>query len=104
MSLALCLSCGNIKAGAFTECEKCGAQSTGNEDLDIQFSDWKLSIENIEFFSNIIQDISNICSNEKIVFWTFLAYISKEHNEILAVEVPSEYQEDVESLLSDIIK
>ncbi len=103
MSLALCLSCGNIKAGAFTECEKCGVSSTGNEDLDIQFSDWKLSTENIKSFSSIIQNISGVCSNEKIVFWTFLAYISKEHNEILEVEVPEEYQEDVESLLLNVL-
>jgi len=102
MSLALCLKCGNIKIGAFNECDKCGSPSTGNEDLDIQFSDWKLSVENIDFFSNIIQNISNMCSNKKIVFWTFLAYISKEHNEILEVEVPEEYQKDVESLLLNI--
>ena len=43
MSLALCLKCGNIKIGAFNECDKCGSSSTGNEDLDIQFSDCGLT-------------------------------------------------------------
>ena len=40
MTQALCLHCGEIKFGALCPCPQCQADSTGNVDLDIAFSDF----------------------------------------------------------------
>ena len=104
MSLALCLVCGNIKFGALCECVKCGAGTTRNTDLDILFSDWQMSEEFMEELSNIIIKINSIGNNKEVNFWAFLAYMSKEHSDILEINVPNEFRDDVNNLLSDFYK
>ena len=104
MSLALCLACGNIKFGALCECDECGAGSTGNTDLDILFSDWQMSEEFMEELSNIITKINSIGNSKEVNFWAFLAYMSKEHSDILEINVPNELRMDTSNLLSDFYK
>ena len=102
MSLALCLACGNIKFGALCECDECGAGSTGNTDLDILFSDWQMSEVFMEELSNIITKINSISNNKEVNLWAFLAYMSKEHPDILEVNVPNEFRMDANNLLLNL--
>ncbi len=86
MTDALCLSCGDIKFGAFLECESCSAGSTGNIDLDIVFTDHHYSIETLQEFGAVIKKIHTQSEDDNICYLTFIAYISENHPSILSIE------------------
>ena len=48
MTWALCLNCGEKKFGAICPCPSCQAESTGDINLDIAFSDHHMSVETIK--------------------------------------------------------
>lgn len=99
MSLALCFNCGNVKFGALCECDKCSIASTGNIELDILFSDWNFSEDNLTKFGNIVADIQQNTNNNSLAFWTFLKFISNEYPSILSIDLKENITKEVEELL-----
>lgn len=87
MTNALCVDCGNIKFGAFCKCDKCHAETTGNQFLDIIFSDHHYSVETLEQFAKAIKEIHAHCEDPVIQFWAFIHYISKNHLSVLRIDL-----------------
>jgi hypothetical protein len=102
MSLALCFNCGNVKFGALCECEECGTGSTGNVDLDILFSDWNYCEEVLEKFGNVIVQIHRHTDNQRLVFLTFLRFVSNEYPGIVNINVDGETLDEIEKILEKL--
>jgi hypothetical protein len=99
MTQALCLNCGAIKFGAFNPCPECKASSTGNQDLDIAFSDHFLSESTLKDFGSVIRQIREVCDDGKVRFWAFITYVSENHPTILTADVAPEMATRVHEVL-----
>jgi hypothetical protein len=102
MTIALCLNCGSTKIGALCPCPACQAGSTGNFQLDITFSDHRLSQHMLEQFGAVIKAIAGRTADPELRFWSFLEYVSRNHPDILSVELKPEAREQVEVVLSGL--
>src|ERR1043166_2953476 len=71
MTMALCLSCGSTKLGAFNPCSNCRAGPSGDKDLDILFSDHRMSARTIEQFGQVIRAIQGATADPEVRFWVF---------------------------------
>jgi hypothetical protein len=67
--------------------------------LDIAFSDHHLSHKTLNAFGAVIRAIGAATTDEAVRFWTFIAYISKNHPAILTARVPAEWAQRVDDLL-----
>ena len=83
MTWALCSYCGAIKFGALCKCPECGCGSSGNMDLDIQFSDHYLERSTLEGFGSIIKRIKDICDDNQTRALVFLYYVYKNYPKII---------------------
>ena len=99
MTEALCLNCGAIKFGAICPCEECGASSSGDVEIDITFSDHHISVDQLKRFGSIIRMIQSNCEDKETAAWSFIAYVSENHPEILEADVPSHLISDVNRAL-----
>jgi hypothetical protein len=68
--------------------------------LDILFSDHRMPVETLEEFGDVIREINKACDDDEAQFWTFIAYISQNHNELLSAVPPAELQPRVDRLLA----
>lgn len=103
MTIALCINCGEIKFGAFCLCDKCQVSSSGNQDLDIQFSDHCLAIDTLEEFGSVIKMIQTLCDDANTRYWIFIYYVSKHHPTILKVDLKPDMEARVTELLGDVV-
>lgn len=90
MTMALCFNCGHAKFGALCPCEKCEVGSTGDINLDIAFSDHRMTLETIQSFGEVIKSIRSVCDDDELRFWVFLRYISQRHSNILTIQQTEE--------------
>ncbi len=102
MTLALCFNCGAIKVGALNPCQKCMVGSTSNPDLDIAFSDHRLSKSTLEDFGSVIRQIKEVCSDDQTRFWTFISYVSENYPAILTCDVKPEMATQVRQVLTGV--
>ena len=58
MTIALCLFCGDKKIGAFSACDKCSHPPSGDESLDLFFTDWHFPEEALEQFGNVAKGLN----------------------------------------------
>ena len=79
MTWALCFNCGATKFGAICPCPQCGFTSTGDMNLDIAFSDHRLSEETLRAFGAVVGSIHRVCDDDHLRFWTFIHYVSTRH-------------------------
>lgn len=100
MTMALCLNCGEIKFGAFCTCDVCKADATGDENLDILFSDWSHELEILEHFGSVIKEIHSHCNKSEICFWAFMLYASCKDPESITITIKSEIKQEAEKVLS----
>lgn len=100
MTMALCFNCGETKFGALCPCESCDAGSTGNVNLDIAFSDHRMSLETLKAFGEVVKAIRRVCDNDELRFWSFLSYISTNHSDILTIKLESKFQRPVAEILA----
>ena len=100
MTWALCINCGETKFGAICPCPECGVASTGNMNLDIAFSDHRLSRETLAAFGEVVRAIRRVCDDDPTRFWSFVYYISTNHPDILTVNLPAEQQSLCASVLT----
>lgn len=99
MTWALCLNCGEVKFGAICPCPKCQVSSTGDMNLDIAFSDHRMSKQSLEEFGKVVTAIRAACSDDELCFWSFIRYVSTNHAEILGVNLEPEMQLKCDQLL-----
>jgi len=100
MTTALCLRCGETKFGAFCLCPACAAPATGDHNIDIAFSDHRIPLANLKKLGDVIREINATSDDPDTRFWTFISYISNNHNELLSATPPQELIDSVEEILS----
>jgi len=103
MTRALCLNCGAIKFGALCSCPKCSAESTGYNLLDIAFSDHNLAISTLEQLGAVIGEIHVHSDDATKCFWTFIQYVSRDHPDILSVELQPEATKQIQEVLDKCV-
>ena len=81
MTTALRLYCGKTKFGAFNPCPSCDAPATGDHNLDIAFSDHRVPVADLEQLGKVIRAINAVTENQDVRFWSFISYISRNHDE-----------------------
>jgi hypothetical protein len=96
------LNCGFTKWGAFCPCSACHAGSTGDFKIDIAFSEHHLSRSTLEQLGVVIKAIAGRTDEQELRFWSFIEYVSRNHPEILSVELKAEVRERVEAVLSGL--
>lgn len=101
MTQALCLHCGEIKRGALTQCRACGSGPTGNENLDIEFSDHLIAVESLRQFGRVIQALRKTGRPDDVCFWAFITFVAERHPSILSASAPPELQDPVRATLND---
>ena len=99
MTVALCTNCGNFKLGAYLSCEKCNCGPTGNQDLDIAFTDHYLTEQTLREFGQVIQALRLNTNDEATAFWAFMKHVSDRYPEIIIVAVPRKYSKSSDMLL-----
>jgi hypothetical protein len=99
MTLALCFNCGATKFGAFCPCPQCEFASTGDRDLDIAFSDHRLSPDTLAAFGAVVASIRQVCDDEQLRFWSFIYYVSTRHPELLGVDLGKEQMDQCEAVV-----
>jgi hypothetical protein len=102
MTQALCLRCGAIKFGALCPCAACQAPASGDPQLDICFSDHHLHRESLAELGAVIQAIRRVETEDELIVWAFLAYISEHHPHILSIALEPDIAPRVEKILSQV--
>jgi hypothetical protein len=100
MTWALCFNCGATKFGAICPCPECKIASTGNWDLDIAFSDHRLSKDTLKAFGEVVRAIRRVCDDGQLRFWSFIYYVSTRHPDVLGVKLPEDEQERCAAVLA----
>lgn len=99
MTMALCFNCGYTKFGAIVPCPECTVASTGDINLDITFSDHRMSVATIGAFGEVVRAIRRVCEDDQLRFWSFIRFVSLHHNDILGVQMPPEQQAECDAVL-----
>ncbi|HEY1381898.1 MAG TPA: hypothetical protein VGF55_34175 [Gemmataceae bacterium] len=100
MTMALCFNCGHTKFGAICPCPECGVASTGDMNLDIVFSDHRMSVATLGAFGEVVRAIRRVCDDDQLRFWSFIRYVSVHHAEILGVEQPPDQRAACDAVLT----
>lgn len=100
MTWALCFNCGATKFGAICPCPECSVASTGDMNLDIAFSDHRMSVDSLKAFGAVVRAIRAVCLDEQLRFWSFLRVVSLRHSEILSVRLAPEQARSCDEVLS----
>ena len=62
-------------------------------DLDIAFSDHRMSRATLEAFGEVVRSIRRVCEDDQLRFWSFIHYVSTRHSAVLIVNMPAEYSD-----------
>src|ERR1022692_1313994 len=100
MTLALCLNCGATKFGAICPCPECKFGPTGDMNLDIAFSDHRMSKATLQAFGEVIRSIRKVCNDDRLRFWTFIYWVSTSHSTVIGVNLPAEQQKQYAEILA----
>ena len=102
MTTALCLNCGETKFGAWCPCGKCRVESSGDRNLDILFSDHRMTVSTLTAFGTVIKQIAQYSDDSETRFWVFIAYLSSHPAKLLSAMPPPEIADHVESILAQL--
>ena len=100
MTMALCFNCGHTKFGAICPCPECNIASSGDMNLDIAFSDHRLSVATLGAFGDVVRAIRRVCDDDKLRFWSFIRFVSVNHPDILGVNMPPKQQAACDAVLA----
>ncbi len=100
MTMALCFNCGHTKFGAICPCPECSFASTGDMNLDIAFSDHRMSIDTLAGFGEVVRAIRQVCDDDQLRFWSFIRYVSVHHPDVLGVSQPPKQQAACDEVLA----
>ncbi|MEM7312174.1 MAG: hypothetical protein AAF497_03385 [Planctomycetota bacterium] len=70
--------------------------------MDIAFSDHRIPVANLEQLGNVIRTINSATDDPDARFWTFISYVSRNHEELLSSTPPPELQERIDHVLASI--
>ena len=100
MTWALCFNCGATKFGAICPCPECQVTSTGTMNLDIAFSDHRMSKTTLGAFGDVVRSLRKVCKDDEARFWAFIHYVSIHHPEILGVTLAPDVRERCEAVIA----
>jgi hypothetical protein len=108
LTIALCLSCGSEKFGAFVACPQCGTEVVESHDLAIAFSDHHLSHDEIVGFGaglmalNVAQGPSAPGDNKALFvrLFAFLEWVGRFRSDVLSASAPPALRADVDALVA----
>lgn len=100
MTVALCVSCGEIKWGAICPCPACGVSSTGDFQLDVLFSDHTFARPALEQLGGCVRAIAAAGPSAKGEerFWCLMLHLSLDPSELLSVTLPEQLDAAVREL------
>lgn len=99
MTMALCFNCGHTKFGAICPCPECQVASTGDMNLDITFSDHRMSVATLGAFGDVVRAIRRVCEDDRLRFWSFIRFVSVNHSDILGVQIPPHEAAEYDAVL-----
>ena len=99
MTMALCLNCGGIKLGALCACHNCQAEATGDQNLDVYFTDWIHSIETLEYYGAVIREIHSHGDSSEDCFWAFMLFVTNTDPESITITLDPEVKEAATEVL-----
>lgn len=102
MTFALCFGCGHIKFGALLPCPECKAGPTGQNELDITFSDHVFTVGTLREFGGFVQTLHAASERRDVQFWAFLQFLTEHHPSVLVAEAPDELKALVKDLLARV--
>lgn len=102
MTLAICLSCGERRFGALVPCRSCGQSSTGDVDLDVMFSEHRMSPKTLDGFSTVVALIKEESPNAEVGLWSFLKHVSDTYPDVLTIDVPAGLTTEVSATLERV--
>jgi hypothetical protein len=79
-----------VKWGAIVPCPECNVGSTGDINLDIAFSDHRMSVSTLTAFGEVVMAIRRVCEDDRRRFWSFIRFVSANHSDILGVQMSLE--------------
>jgi hypothetical protein len=100
MTMALCFNCGHTKFGAIVPCPECKVGSTGDMNLDIAFSDHRMSVATIGAFGEVVRAIRRVCEDDQLRFWAFIRFVSVNYGDILGVQMPPGQAAECDAVLA----
>ena len=100
MTMALCFHCGHTKFGAICPCPECSVASTGDINLDIAFSDHRMSVATLGAFGEVVRAVRRVCDDDQLRFWAFIRYVSVHHPDVLGVELPADQRAACDAVLA----
>jgi hypothetical protein len=102
LTFALCFGCGHLKFGALLPCAECQAGPTGQNELDITFSDQVFTVETLREFGDFVQTLHALTERREVQFWAFMQFLTEEHPSILTADTPVELRPMVTELLAHV--
>jgi hypothetical protein len=68
--------------------------------LDIAFSDHRLSEDTLKAFGAVVAAIRRVCDDDQLRFWSFIHYVSTRHPEVLGVNMAKEQRDQCEDVVT----
>jgi hypothetical protein len=68
--------------------------------LDIAFSDHRLSKDTLKAFGAVVDSIRRVCDDDELRFLSFIHYVSTRHPEILGVNLTAEQRDRCEEVVA----
>ena len=78
MTVALCIFCGEMKIGAFSVCDRCNHPPSGDDELDMFFTDWRFSEEQLKQLGNLAKALNTQSKDPISVFMEIMLYSSND--------------------------
>ncbi len=102
MTQALCLSCGEIKFGAFCPCPTCETASTGDIQVDILFSDHVFHEKTLEDLGLLFKAIlARAKGDQQLCFSAFIQRVQDGGPRLFATNLPPDARARVEGVLQE---
>ncbi len=108
MTIAMCLSCGAEKWGAFNPCKRCGAGIVESQELAIAFSDHHLAPQELHELGLGLEALraQQASQNENVDehrtlfvrLFAFLEWVTVHRSDILRAEAPEDLREAIDAL------
>jgi hypothetical protein len=109
--MILCFGCGAIKpespaknglAEVYAPCRACGFASSGDAELDLAFSDAKMTAGRLRHFGAVLAAIRAATDDEVAAFWTFIGHVSGRDPDVLSRTVPAAHRAKVEEVAGKV--
>ncbi len=86
MTTALCLNCGALKFGALCPCPECDAETCGNREYDLFFTDHLFTVDFLEVLSEDFKDFKEFDGDDQTRLTAFLIFAAEYAPEDIRID------------------